>query len=193
MTENPNANPLDWNRQLREQFTWHWENQARPRLGGLTDDEYFWEPASGAWSVRPRGQGRTEIQAGAGDMIVEFAFPPPQPPPITTIAWRLAHVNVGVLAVRNASHFGRQHTDYQTYEYAPTAAGALQQLDDEVAHWLHGVESLGVDGLDRPCGPAEGPFADAPMATLVLHIHRELIHHLAEIALLRDLYAHRER
>ncbi len=29
------------------------------------------------------------------------------------------------------------------------------------------------------------------MAALVLHIHRELIHHLAEIALLRDLYAHR--
>ena len=26
------------------------------------------------------------------------------------------------------------------------------------------------------------------MADLVLHIHRELIHHLAEIALLRDLY-----
>ena len=26
------------------------------------------------------------------------------------------------------------------------------------------------------------------MVTLVLHIHRELIHHLAEIALLRDLY-----
>ena len=30
------------------------------------------------------------------------------------------------------------------------------------------------------------------MADLVLHIHRELIHHLAEVCLLRDLYAHRE-
>jgi hypothetical protein len=29
------------------------------------------------------------------------------------------------------------------------------------------------------------------MAALVLHIHREAIHHLAEVALLRDLYAHR--
>ena len=29
------------------------------------------------------------------------------------------------------------------------------------------------------------------MITLVLHIHREVIHHGAEIALLRDLYAHR--
>ena len=29
------------------------------------------------------------------------------------------------------------------------------------------------------------------MAALVLHINREMIHHLAEVALLRDLYAHR--
>ena len=42
--------------------------------------------------------------------------------------------------------------------------------------------------LSKPVGPAEGPFAEEPMATLVLHINREAIHHLAEIALLRDLY-----
>jgi hypothetical protein len=29
-----------------------------------------------------------------------------------------------------------------------------------------------------------------PMATLVLHINREMIHHLAEVSLLRDLYLH---
>ena len=40
-------------------------------------------------------------------------------------------------------------------------------------------------------GPAEGPFAEAPMAALVQHINREMIHHLAEVALLRDLWAHR--
>lgn len=28
------------------------------------------------------------------------------------------------------------------------------------------------------------------MADLVLHIHRELIHHLSEVGLLRDLYLH---
>ena len=29
------------------------------------------------------------------------------------------------------------------------------------------------------------------MAALILHIHREVIHHGAEIALLRDLHLHR--
>ena len=47
------------------------------------------------------------------------------------------------------------------------------------------------DDLAEPCGPAEGPFAEYSRAELVLHINRELIHHGAEIALLRDLYAHR--
>ena len=50
------------------------------------------------------------------------------------------------------------------------------------------MRALGEDGLARPCGPAEGPYAREPMATLVLHIHREVIHHGAEVALLRDLY-----
>ena len=37
---------LDWNAQLLEQLTWHWEAHLRPHLAGLTDDEYFWEPAA---------------------------------------------------------------------------------------------------------------------------------------------------
>ncbi len=50
------------------------------------------------------------------------------------------------------------------------------------------MRGLGAAGLAEPCGPAEGPFAEFSMAALVLHIHREVIHHGAEISLLRDLY-----
>jgi hypothetical protein len=56
------------------------------------------------------------------------------------------------------------------------------------AAWTAGVRGLGEEGLRRPCGPAEGDWAQAPMATLVLHVNREVLHHGAEIALLRDLY-----
>ncbi|MCL2732086.1 MAG: DinB family protein, partial [Actinomycetia bacterium] len=51
---------------------------------------------------------------------------------------------------------------------------------------------LGEDGLGVPVGAKE-PFPRAPMADLVLHIHRELIHHLSEVCLLRDLYLHTHR
>lgn len=176
---------------LREQLTWHWDHQLRQRLDGLTDHEYGWEPVPDSWNVRPRGTSTAPIQGGTGPMTIDFAFPTPEPPPVTTIAWRLAHVIVGVLAMRNASHFGRAATDYESFAYAPTADEALRQLDTEYATWLAGVESLGDDGLDRPCGEAEGDFAHWPMSALVLHIHREVIHHLAEVCLLRDLYLHR--
>ncbi|GAA0949132.1 DinB family protein [Pseudonocardia zijingensis] len=182
-----------WNHQLRDQLTWHWDHQLRKRLDGLTDDEYFREPVPGAWNVRPRGTGTAPVQAGGAAMTIDFAFPPPDPAPFTTIAWRLGHVIVGVLAMRNASHFGRPATDYQSFEYAATAAEALAQLDAEYATWTAGVESLGEEGLTRPCGPAEGPYADWPLSALVLHINREVIHHLAEVCLLRDLYLHTRR
>ena len=175
---------------LVDQLGFHWDRQLRPRLDGLTDEEYLWEPVPG-WSVRPRGQGTAQIEGGRGDWTIDWAFPQPDPAPVTTIAWRIGHLVVGVLAMRNASHFGGPPADYFSWNYAGTAKEALAQLDEEYARWVAGVRSLGAEGLARPCGPAEGPWAQAPLAALVLHINREVIHHGAEIALLRDLYAHR--
>ncbi|MBL7259453.1 DinB family protein [Paractinoplanes lichenicola] len=178
---------FDWNQTLREQLEWHWNNHLRARLNGLTDDEYFWEPAPDTWSVRPRGTSTAPMQAGSGDHTIDFAYPEPVPAPITTIAWRLGHVIVGVLAVRNFAHFGAPEASYEKWNYAATADDALAQLDEQIGVWLAGVRNLEQDGLREPCGPAE-PYPDAPMATLVLHIHRELIHHLSEVSLLRDLH-----
>src|SRR5262249_2834185 len=112
----------------------------------------------------------------------------PVPPPVTTIAWRLGHVIVGVFGQRNASHFGGPPMDYETLVWPPDAASALDALDDGYARWVAGVGALGDDGLGRPVGPARGPLAEHRYADLVLHINREAIHHLAEVLLLRDLY-----
>ncbi len=181
-----------WNELLVDQFEWHWSHQLRERLAGLSDEEYFWEPVPDCWNVRPRGTGTAPVRAGSGAMTIDFAIPAPDPAPVTTIAWRLGHVIVGVLAMRNASHFDRGTVDYFSHEYAETAAEALAQLDEEVARWLAGVASLGEAGLARACGPAEGPYAESSMARLVLHINRELVHHLSEVCLLRDLYLRTE-
>src|SRR5690606_4682104 len=116
-----------WNALLRDQIDWHWNHHIRPRFAGLTDEEYFWEPAPGSWSVRPRGTGTAPVQAGSGAMTIDFAIPEPNPGPVTTIAWRLGHVIVGVLGMRNASHFGRDAIDYESFEYAATAEEALAQ------------------------------------------------------------------
>jgi DinB superfamily len=182
---------MDWTTQLVEQLDWHWKNQLRPRFAGLTDDEYFWEPAPHTWSVRPRGTSSAPVQAGSGAFTIDFAFPEPQPPPVTTIAWRLAHLIVGVFGARVAAHFGGPPVDYQSFDYAGTAEAALRQLDGVYEPWIAGVRGLDPAALDRPIGPAEGVWAEHSMAELVLHINREAIHHGSEIALLRDLYAAR--
>lgn len=174
--------------ELRDQLHWHWQHQLRPRLDGLTDAEYFWEPAPGTWNVQPRGQSQAPIAAGRGAFTIDFAIPEPSPPPVTTIAWRLGHVIVGVIGARVHSHFGGPPADYATFDYAGTAGEALRQLDEAYGAWDRGVRDLTLEELARPCGPSEGPYADRPMAALVLHINREVIHHGAEIALLRDLY-----
>jgi hypothetical protein len=163
--------------QLADQLDWHWTHQLRARLDGLTDAEYFWQPVPNCWTVH----------AGGG---VDFAHPPPVPAPFTTVAWRMAHVIVGVLAMRNHAHFGGPPADYQSWTYATDAGTALDQLDRAYAGWTTGVHALTAADLAKPIGPAEGPFADKPMAELILHINREVIHHGAEIALLRDLYLH---
>ena len=182
---------IEWTVQLIDQLDWHWTNQLRPRLTGLGDDEYFWEPAPGCWNVRPREESTAPIALGAGEFVVDFAYPEPVPPPVTTIAWRMAHIMVGVLGMRVAAHFGGPPVSYDSFAYAGTAETALRQLDTAYAGWLEGVRVLGESGLAKPCGPAEGAFSEHSMAALVLHVNRETIHHGAEIALLRDLYLRR--
>src|SRR6476661_10645299 len=130
---------IDWTAVLVDQAAWHWTNQLRPRFGGLTDEEYVWEPTPGAWNVHPRGEGTTETQGGSGELTIDFAHPEPVPAPMTTIAWRLAHVIVGVLGARVHSHFGGPEVDYLSFDYAGTAHVALEQVDEAFAAWTAGV------------------------------------------------------
>lgn len=60
----------------------------------------------------------------------------------------------------------------------------LDQLETQLDVWVAGVRDLRTAGLRVPVGDKE---PELPMADLVPHIHRELIHHLSEVSLLRDL------
>jgi len=179
---------VGWNGRLLDQLTFYWTVQLRPRLDGLTDNEYFWEPVPNCWSVRRREAATTSVGKGVGPFVVEVERPPPDPPPVTTIAWRLVHIIVDCFGTRSENHLGGPPINWQQYEVPGTADWALRDLDNAVETWTAGVALLGLEGLERPCGPTEGSFADHPLAGLVLHIHREVIHHGAEVLLLRDLY-----
>jgi hypothetical protein len=55
---------MDWTDMLLDQLTYDWDDKARPRLVGLTDDEYLWEPVAGTCTPIGRSAGRTERAAG---------------------------------------------------------------------------------------------------------------------------------
>ena len=170
---------IDWNAEIAAQLQTHWSRQLRPRLAGLTDAEYLWEAVEGAWTVR--------WNAEDGRFVSDVAFPPPDPPPVTTIAWRLAHVSA--LLEMGLERFGGPAVAW-TAVTAPsgTADGALDHLDRAFERWMAGLRSIGVAGLVAPAGPPGNPFEGWTTAGIVLHTQREVIHHGAEIALLRDLH-----
>jgi hypothetical protein len=169
---------FSWNADLLEQLTFAWDHQFVPRLEGLGDKEYKWEPVANCWSVRTGADGSWRQDLSERE---------PDPPPFTTIAWRLAHIAT-VFGERASNHFGDGAFTPDTMPWTGSAAGAMTIVTAEYTRWRDGVAALGEEGLFRPCGPAEGPYSDAPFLSLVLHINREFLHHAAEVALLRDLY-----
>jgi hypothetical protein len=179
---------IDWNTELVDQLEGHWQQQLRPRLDGLTDDEYFWQPVPGCWTISRRGESLAPISLGPGEFTMDYAQPPHERQPVTTIAWRLAHL-IDVFGPPAASHFRGPPTGHPALGYPGTAEGALRQLDEGHDAWVSEVRSLGTAGLARPQGTISPPeYADEPMAKVILYTNVEVIHHGAEISLLRDLY-----
>jgi hypothetical protein len=169
--------------ELAGQLDWYWEAMLWPRLEGLTDEEYFWEPIAGSWSVRPAGIGRFSF---------DWQYPEPTPPPFTTLAWRMSHIG-HVLSERASHHFGdRSYPDRENIEWPGTARAALAFLGRAYKEWSDGVSAL--DDLDleeHKEGPPGTIDIEFPFAEVILHVNREVIHHGGEVALLRDLYRER--
>ena len=159
------------------QLTWWWDNLYWPRLRGLTDDEYLWEPVP-SLSIR--------------DGVVEQERTPfGERGPFTTIAWRMYHLIDGVFGLRLATHVDHtatSHDDFVAPAPPVNAADAMATMYWLYERWIDAVAARGAEGFAQPCGPAEHVFADYPFAALVLHINREVIHHGAEIMTMRDLY-----
>lgn len=171
---------VDWNFEVVDQLESHWQHQLRPRLDGLTDEEYFWQPVPGCWTL--------SRSADPGEYTMDHHELPPGPEPVTTIAWRLAHL-IEMFGPTDVAHFAVPPADQRAVGCAGTAQGALRQLDVGHDAWINDVRNLGAAGLTMPQGALSPPeFAAASMARLVLNTNMEIIHHGAEICLLRDLY-----
>lgn len=153
------------------------------RVEGIGDDELHWEPVSGCLGVRD----------GAMDALPRepHHFDATFADPLTTIAWRLAHIaGDGLLASRNAAWLGL-HQDVVPPPATPvpmTGDAMVEWLRSAVDFWCDLVASLDDAHLAAPIGAVGGPFAEASRAAFVLHIGNDTTHHGGEVGLLRDLW-----
>jgi hypothetical protein len=165
--------------------------EACARIGrvvdGLGDDEFFWEPVPGCWTVHRRDEHRAASADGSGEWVIDYEVPNPDPAPVTTIAWRLVHVAaVNVLYWDYA--FGPATATFDL-ELPGTAAGAARWLAESQRAIADAIAGIGDPDLDRPCRTNWGDVW--PLHRIVGTLTVEQLHHGAEISLLRDLYRNR--
>ncbi|QXC61071.1 DinB family protein [Aquihabitans sp. G128] len=154
----------------------HVADRTVARLEGLSDDEYRWKPAPGAADL---GAKRAELVDGRGN------------PKVTTIAWRLVHVSDAV-ARHPLNGLLQPGFTPSARERPRSALAGVDHFRRSYDEWRCVIEAVGDPTWLEPLGPAAGPFADSTALAVALHTADELIHHTAEIALLRDLYRHRK-
>lgn len=145
------------------------------RLSGITDDEYLWEPVESAWSARRRPDGTVVID-GAGVREID-------PAPVTTIAWRTWHLAIDCLD-DYTRRFGGDHSDPRP-TWTLDADEAIETLGSNWGAYRTVIADR--DWWDE-LGPNWEHWSRHSVADMAMHASNEMVHHGAEIALLRDLY-----
>ena len=148
----------------------------RRRLDGLGDDEFWWEPVPGCWTVR-----RTD----AGRWAADYELPDPEPAPLTTIAWRLAHI-VECKVMYHEYAFGAAQLTWPEIDSVHAAGEAIAALEESQARLVDDLAALTDDDLDAPRRTNWGEAWPTWRIFWTLIDHD--IHHGAEIGTLRDLY-----
>ena len=144
--------------------------------------EYFWELTSRCWSVRKRVDAG--VGWGTGVWVCEDDWPPPDPPPVTTIAWRLAHLSVWTEVYRDRT-FGAARLGLPQLDPGGSAGAAVDWLIRAQESFTAEVAEIDDVRLSELRPAHYGP--ELPIGKLVWMIIQEHIHHGAEIRLLGDL------
>ncbi|QGN35354.1 DinB family protein [Microlunatus sp. Gsoil 973] len=134
------------------------------------------------------GQRLVDRMAGLTDD--EWIWRPISDDEKVTVRWRLDHIAEAVGGRRNWEWVGAPASDAPKLSPAESARTAVKTAQSVMDEFVALIRRPDLD-LDQPIGPIAGPYGDVPRRGLVLHTLDELIHHAAETALIRDLYAAR--
>jgi DinB superfamily len=172
---------------------------------GLTDDELMWEPADGAWTVRPVSERRTATPFVTGSWeadfdvgLVEAAVDGRAVEPMPSIAWLFWHVGSQPGRAAELDFLGGPHSaasgwtspyiaEHAIFTTADAAVTAMQ------AGWRTldvALQSATDEQLERPTRfwGYGGPGPPGTGAQIVGSILNEVSHHGTQIGVMRDLY-----
>lgn len=162
-----------------------YDKRLMPRLQGLTDKEYLWEPVPDCWTIHRNGDGT--FRADWGLVFDEI-------PPFTTIAWRMRHLIDCYGSRRAAIWLGLEQQPSPLEEGTPGSADDAVRMLAKAHDILVGyVDAMPDEDLWSKIGPVGGIYAEHTKFSLLMHQLDEVVHHGAEIALLRDLYRAKHR
>ncbi|OEU85396.1 hypothetical protein DB35_15135 [Streptomyces abyssalis] len=116
--------------------------------------------------------------------------PEPDETPVTTIAWRLSHLHFHFQGGWEWTFGGRSQEPKLMVDFTPSAALALERFWALIDRWRDSVGALTEEQLDT-VGLSQYPYGsdpDEPYIGVLSGANLEFIHHMAEIALLRDLW-----
>lgn len=160
---------------LKAQMDQAWQS-LRGRLDGLTNEEFFWEPVPGCWTVHPDESGR---------WIMDYAIPDPDPSPFTTIAWRLTHVATCKVMYHEYA-FGPGELTWDTLEIPHTVADTKAMLEEGQSRLRRALDDLNDADLDEMRSTNWGDSWPTWRIFWVMTAHD--LGHGAEIGCMRDLY-----
>lgn len=123
-------------------------------------------------------------------VLAHTGTPEPDETPVTTIAWRLGHLHFCFAGSWEWTFGERRREPKLLVDFAPSAASALERFWAVIDRWRESVADLSEEQLDT-VGLSQYPYGsdpDEPYASVLSGANLEFIHHMAEIALLRDLW-----
>ncbi|MGH1552394.1 DinB family protein [Streptomyces sp. L7] len=149
---------------------------ARQAADGMTVDKIAED-----WSVTVE---RVE------QVLAHTGEPEPDSTPITTIAWRLGHLHFQFAGAWEWTFGDRRQDPKRMVDFSPSASLTLDQFWPAIDRWRTAVATVTEEDLDT-VGFSQYPYGsdpDDPYVAVVAGANLEFIHHMAEIALLRDLW-----
>jgi hypothetical protein len=148
----------------------------RDRVEGLSEEEFFWEPVPGCWTLRLMPNERWDV---------DYSIPDPDPAPLTTIAWRLLHVATCKVMYHEYA-FGPGRLTWDTIEYPHTVPTAMTLLARGQQLLMDDLAGLTDEGLDLEVMTNWGERWPAWRIFWTMIGHD--VGHGGEIGCLRDLY-----